>query len=133
MLAACGPEVTTRPLSTPSPATDAMTDAGKLDAGGATPRPDGGAGSNQPNVQNPDAAHGSDLAAPSDLGTPRDVPSGERPNADAAAFESGAPIDGTNSLEAGALRCNGHAALCDRRFDEVVFPATHNSMSNADD
>jgi hypothetical protein len=25
--------------------------------------------------------------------------------------------------------CNGHRALCDRRFDQVVFPATHNSMS----
>jgi hypothetical protein len=25
--------------------------------------------------------------------------------------------------------CNGHAALCDRRLDEVVLPATHNSMS----
>ncbi len=26
-------------------------------------------------------------------------------------------------------RCNGHVALCDRRLDEVVLPATHNSMS----
>jgi uncharacterized membrane protein HdeD (DUF308 family) len=25
--------------------------------------------------------------------------------------------------------CNGHAALCARRLDEVVLPATHNSMS----
>jgi len=25
--------------------------------------------------------------------------------------------------------CNGHAALCNRPLDEVVFPATHNSMS----
>jgi hypothetical protein len=25
--------------------------------------------------------------------------------------------------------CNGHAALCGRRLDEVVLPATHNSMS----
>ena len=30
-----------------------------------------------------------------------------------------------------AGRCNGHAALCDRRLDQVVFPATHNSMSSA--
>ncbi|MEW6578000.1 MAG: hypothetical protein AB1435_02280, partial [Chloroflexota bacterium] len=29
----------------------------------------------------------------------------------------------------GALACNGHEALCNRRFDEVVFPATHNAMS----
>ncbi|TNF38364.1 MAG: hypothetical protein EP329_00745 [Deltaproteobacteria bacterium] len=32
-----------------------------------------------------------------------------------------------------ARRCNGYAALCDRRLDEIVFPATHNSMSSADD
>lgn len=29
--------------------------------------------------------------------------------------------------------CNGHAELCDRPFDTVVFPATHNSMSNTDE
>ncbi len=28
--------------------------------------------------------------------------------------------------------CNGHSELCDRRFDEVVMPASHNSMSVAD-
>ena len=30
-------------------------------------------------------------------------------------------------------RCNGAAELCDRPLDEVVFPATHNSMSAEDD
>ena len=29
------------------------------------------------------------------------------------------------------LACNGSAALCDRPLDKVVFPASHNSMSNA--
>ena len=29
--------------------------------------------------------------------------------------------------------CNGHPDLCERPFDEVVFPATHNSMSNEQD
>jgi hypothetical protein len=28
--------------------------------------------------------------------------------------------------------CNGHSELCDRPFDQVVIPATHNSMSIAD-
>jgi hypothetical protein len=28
--------------------------------------------------------------------------------------------------------CNGHAQLCDRRYDEVAFAGTHNSMSAAD-
>jgi hypothetical protein len=29
--------------------------------------------------------------------------------------------------------CNGHERLCDRRYDEVSYPTTHNAMSNADD
>lgn len=29
--------------------------------------------------------------------------------------------------------CNGHVELCDRRYDEVAYPATHNSMSAADE
>lgn len=27
--------------------------------------------------------------------------------------------------------CNGHAELCERRYDEVAYPATHNAMSAA--
>jgi hypothetical protein len=37
----------------------------------------------------------------------------------------------TSSAGAAALKCNGAASLCDRPFDEVVLPATHNSMSAA--
>jgi len=29
--------------------------------------------------------------------------------------------------------CNGHAELCDRPFDQVTLPCTHNSMSNAEE
>ena len=29
--------------------------------------------------------------------------------------------------------CNGHPELCARQFHEIVFPGTHNSMSNAED
>jgi hypothetical protein len=29
--------------------------------------------------------------------------------------------------------CNGYAALCNRAYDDVAFPATHNSMSAADE
>ncbi len=29
-------------------------------------------------------------------------------------------------------RCNGHAQLCDRRYDDIVQAATHNSMSSPD-
>ena len=28
--------------------------------------------------------------------------------------------------------CNGHVELCDRPYNDVAFPATHNSMSAAD-
>ena len=28
--------------------------------------------------------------------------------------------------------CNGHVELCDRPFNDVAFPASHNSMSAAD-
>jgi hypothetical protein len=34
---------------------------------------------------------------------------------------------------AAGMVCNGSALLCDRPFNEVVFPATHNSMSAADE
>jgi hypothetical protein len=36
-------------------------------------------------------------------------------------------------VDAPGMRCNGYQELCDRRFDQVVFPAAHNAMSNADD
>ncbi len=31
------------------------------------------------------------------------------------------------------LACNGHPELCDRTFDAVAFPATHNAMSSEED
>ncbi len=40
------------------------------------------------------------------------------------AGDSGAPLE--------EPACNGHASLCDRTLDDVTFPGTHNSMSNAD-
>ncbi len=45
-----------------------------------------------------------------------------------------AGMDGGLEPDAGepAIACNGHAELCDRRFDEVTFPMTHNAMSNAE-
>lgn len=40
---------------------------------------------------------------------------------------------GGDGGSAAPLACNGHAELCDRRFDEVAFAGAHNAMSNADD
>jgi hypothetical protein len=39
----------------------------------------------------------------------------------------------SSASAAGERECNGHAELCDKRLDEVVFAASHNSMSAADD
>ena len=39
---------------------------------------------------------------------------------------------GKAEMSSGAMECNGSSLLCDRRLDAVVFPATHNSMSNVD-
>ncbi len=36
--------------------------------------------------------------------------------------------DGAANLS--CIRCNGAASLCDRPFDEVVYPTSHNAMSN---
>lgn len=44
--------------------------------------------------------------------------------ADCDLFDDGA-------ANASCIRCNGAASLCDRPFDEVVYPTSHNAMSNA--
>jgi len=49
-----------------------------------------------------------------------------------ASSESGAPTTGGPDLPP-ARACNGDAALCERRFDEVVFPCTHNAFAARDD
>ncbi len=40
--------------------------------------------------------------------------------------------DGLQTVAVNTDACNGHVELCDRPFDQVVIPATHNSMSVAD-
>lgn len=40
--------------------------------------------------------------------------------------------DASSGTTGGEPLCNGHAALCSRRYDEVVFPTTHNSYSARD-
>lgn len=56
-----------------------------------------------------------------------------------AAIAIGACGNGAGGADAGRAdaaelpippECNGSAALCDRRFDEVAYPTTHNAMSN---
>lgn len=51
----------------------------------------------------------------------------------AAAVLSALPVDHRLAVTSAAPRegCNGHTELCDRRYDEVAYPATHNSMAAA--
>ncbi len=52
----------------------------------------------------------------------------------ASGSDGGAAGSAGASGSGGALLgCNGHPDLCDRRLDQVVFPATHNSMSNEEE
>lgn len=41
--------------------------------------------------------------------------------------------DATDTNPTEPLPCNGHVALCDRPFDQVIFAGTHNSHSARDD
>lgn len=59
-----------------------------------------------------------------------------------AQTDSSGPAEGTSSTGPegssssggpGLEPCNGHVALCDRPYDEVVFPGTHNSHSSYDE
>ncbi|MBI2393663.1 MAG: hypothetical protein HYV09_29060 [Deltaproteobacteria bacterium] len=66
---------------------------------------------------------------------PRDAPAFDA--ASDAAFDEGPAPPTTCPRGARATTipetCNGAKELCDRRFDAVSFPMTHNSMSNAED
>lgn len=41
--------------------------------------------------------------------------------------------DASADVDTGPMRCNGYEQLCDRKLNEVVFAATHNAMSNAEE
>lgn len=50
----------------------------------------------------------------------------------AGAWPAGDDLGSAPAFGSGGTACNGHVELCDRRYDEVAFPATHNSMAAAD-
>jgi hypothetical protein len=60
------------------------------------------------------------------------APTEDAPPMDAAAAETSASADATATVAVATEPCNGHAALCDRRVDEVAFAGTHNSMASAE-
>jgi len=46
-------------------------------------------------------------------------------------MDSGVPDGGEPDGGEPATKCNGREALCERRYDQVSYPMTHNAMSNA--
>lgn len=60
---------------------------------------------------------------------PRDAPR----RADAGPPDSGASCTTDAAAPIAIEACNGHAVLCDRRFDEVAFATTHNAMASTED
>jgi hypothetical protein len=51
-----------------------------------------------------------------------------------AGYDSGASCARDGDVDAGAIAaCNGHPALCDRRYDEVAIVMTHNAMSSEEE
>lgn len=72
----------------------------------------------------------------SDAGTTAAVTTGATTDAATTAAPTTTGDDttaGASSTGPAADGCNGHVELCARRFDEVVFPTTHNSFSATDD
>ena len=117
-------------------AADVWTWSDGDDAGADGPmRPDLSVdGRNEPDVSN----DGGVDAALLDIHVSRDATSSDDAATRDVVVRDGAPLDRGDPPDHGdpsdgAMRCNGYEALCDRRFDEVVFPTSHNAMSNADD
>ena len=46
--------------------------------------------------------------------------------------DAGLPDGGEPDGSVPEPKCNGHEELCDRRYDQVAYPMTHNAMSNAE-
>jgi hypothetical protein len=73
-------------------------------------------------------------AEPIDTGTDASRPDAPRVRDAGAPYDSGARCD----MDGGATPptvtvCNGHAALCDRAYDDVSVVMTHNAMSTVED
>jgi hypothetical protein len=94
------------------------------DSGGGADSVDGGGDAAE--VGDADVGEAGDAHDASDAGDAEDA-SGDIDGALDTEDAGSDVLDG-----AGLLGCNGFEALCDRPYDQVVFAATHNAMSNAD-
>jgi hypothetical protein len=82
-----------------------------------------------------DAGPGLDASTGSDASTGADASTGSDAGEDGGTGKQDAGEDsGTGEQDGGqALVCNGAAELCDRAFDEIAFPSTHNAMSASEE
>ncbi|PCC72662.1 hypothetical protein SAMN02745121_01777 [Nannocystis exedens] len=80
----------------------------------------------------------SSTASTTSSGSSGDGASGSTSDVTTSTGTSGSPteaateVTGGSTTEDPALACNGHPALCSRRYDEVAYPCTHNSYSSQD-
>lgn len=124
-LLACGSDPAPVPLPTGQPADGASDESTQTEQSPATGGMDGAG-----------APGASDGSGPDDPGAPPVSDPGQAPDDPSAtpatdAGDSAGP-DGGSGPATPAARCNGHEALCERRFNEVVLPTTHNSHSAED-
>lgn len=52
---------------------------------------------------------------------------------DAGALSADCDLFDDGAANLSCIQCNGAASLCDRPFDEVAYPTSHNAMSNFDE
>lgn len=97
-------------------AADAL--APDADASSPDAAPDGG------DVDDADPHDGSPTPEPGPDDTSSDVPTPDDADVDEEDPDAWPPA---------RPGCNGHEALCDRPYDQVLFPGTHNAMSNRED
>lgn len=72
------------------------------------------------------------LASEDEVGTSGSDSSSSDSSSTSSTSETSSESDSSETGEP-ALVCNGHAELCDRPLDEVVFAGTHNSHASSED
>lgn len=77
----------------------------------------------------PGASTGDTGTAASSSGAATSTEPGTAASTSATSESTAAPTSGGGPDLPPARLCNGEAALCERRFDEVAFPCTHNAFA----
>lgn len=118
-----------------SPGDDSSTTAGSTSASSTSASSTGGAtaptSTGDPSATSDDAGGSGDASSGGAASTT--TGDGSTTGASATTGELTTTTGDASTTGGPVWPCNGHAELCARRFDEVVFPMTHNSYSSKDD